>query len=288
MIDLHLHLLPNVDDGAESLSESRAMLSTFVSMGFDRLVVTPHLMEPLSDEYYQQVLAAMSEVSPVAADVGVSLGLGFEHLLTPRLASRLDSGEPSTMAGSKAVLVELPFVAWPADTAHSLYTLRSAGYQPILAHPERYMEAFANPRLVLDSADHGAVLQLTTGSLIGLYGQDSQELSRLLLQACIDGNYPLILSSDAHSNGRRLTSVANGLAWILENVEAGEQLIEWAALRIPEALVSNQKPLSFRDWMAQNHPTIALSQPVSFEDLLAAQATKSTSHRRGFGRLFRG
>lgn len=288
MIDLHLHLLPDVDDGSSSLNESRAMLATFASMGFDRLVATPHLMEPLSDEYYQLVLAAMGEVSPAAAEAGVSLGLGFEHLLSPRLAARLEAGEPSTMAGSWAVLVELPFAAWPADTAHSLYTLRTAGYQPILAHPERYLEAFANPQLVLDSAAHGAVLQLTTGSFIGLYGKESQELSRLLLQACVDGGYPMVLSSDAHSNGRRLTSVADGIAWILANMEAGQQLVEWAALRVPESLVSNQVAMSFRDWMAVVHPAVALSEPTSIGALLSAQVSESTSRRRGFGRLFRG
>jgi protein-tyrosine phosphatase len=286
VIDLHLHLLPGVDDGASSLEESNAMLGTLSSMGFDRLILTPHLMEPLSAEYRHSVLAAMNTVGPLAANHGIGLALGFEHLLSPDLARRLKNGEPSTLAGSRGVLVELPFMHWPADTAHNLFTLREAGYKPVLAHPERYQDAVKTPQLLLDAAEHGATPQITTGSLVGLYGADPQRLSRYVVTECLGRDLPFILSSDAHSNGRRLTSVADGLDWMRRNLELGELVVTWAADIVPSQLISDLPLTPFRTWVAEAHPEIPVPAPETY--LAFGVADQSASGGRGrLGRLFR-
>jgi protein-tyrosine phosphatase len=286
VIDLHLHLLPGVDDGASSLEESNAMLGTLSSMGFDRLILTPHLMEPLSDEFRHSVLAAMNTVAPLAEERGIGLALGYEHLLSPDLARRLRNGEPSTLAGSSGVLVELPFMHWPADTAHNLFTLREAGYKPVLAHPERYQDAVRNPQLLLDAIEHGAVPQITTGSLVGLYGADSQRLSRYVVAECLGRDLPFILSSDAHSNGRRLTSVADGLGWLRSTLELGELIVTWAADIVPTQLVSDLPLPSFRTWVAKAHPEIPVPAAETYLTFGATEQ-RSASGRGKLGRLFR-
>ena len=286
MIDMHLHLLPGVDDGASSLEESDAMLGTLSSMGFDRLVLTPHLMEPLSAEYRQAVLAAMNSVAPLAENHGIALALGFEHLLGPTVARQLQRGEQSTLAGSHAVLVELPFMHWPADTAHNLFTLRDAGYKPVLAHPERYQDAIRTPQLLLDAIEHGAIPQITTGSLVGLYGAEPQRLSRYLVAECLGRDLPFILASDAHSNGRRLTSVADGLAWIRSNLELGDLIVAWATDAVPSQLLSDVTPEPFRTWLAASHPDIPVPAAENYLPFRDSEANASIGRSR-LGRLFR-
>ena len=287
VIDMHLHVLPGIDDGARDLDESIAMLATLQGMGFDRLIATPHLMEPLSDAYHFEAIDGLKAVAPQATELGIGLGLGYEHVLTGVLAQRLLGGEPSTLAGSHAVLVELPFMHWPADTAHNLFTLRDAGYRPVLAHPERYLDAMKTPNLVLDSVEHGAVPQLTTGSFVGLYGADAQRLCRLLALECLERDLPFILSSDAHSNGRRLTSVADGLAWLEASVPYGQEVVEWAASSVPLQLVTDLAPTPFRSWLAETHPGLPVPAKGAF---LSSETDASTEPqgRRGLARLFRG
>src|SRR5680860_556513 len=157
MIDLHLHVLPAVDDGACNVRESRDMLERLAGLGFTRLVATPHLMAPLSPEYQLAATSALDVIKPIAAEFGLTLSLGYEHLLTPGLARRLVGGEDATLAGSTAVMVELPFTGWPHHTGSSLFELRLAGYRPVLAHPERYVAVQSNPELVLATTQQGAV-----------------------------------------------------------------------------------------------------------------------------------
>jgi protein-tyrosine phosphatase len=286
VIDMHLHILPAVDDGAQSIAESAAMMATLSKIGFDRLIATPHLMEPLTDSYHQEVIEAMKAIAPAAVEANIGLGLGYEHLLSPTLVKRLIEGEPSTLAGSHAVLVELPFMHWPADTAHNLFTLREAGYRPVLAHPERYVDAMQTPQLVLDAIEHGAIPQLTTGSFIGLYGRDAQRLVRLLALSCLEQDRPFLLSSDGHSNGRRLTSVADGLAWISQNMMQGDAVVEWATTTVPLALVADVPVLDFRAWLSEAHADLDVPAPGEFLDSTDDDPTERP--RRGLARLFRG
>ncbi len=254
MIDLHLHLLPGIDDGSQTMDETRAMLKSYATMGFTRLVATPHLMEPLTPDYYRQALRLLVKVRPVAAEFGIQVDLGFEHLLESDTAARLQDGEPSTLANTRAVLVELPFVGWPQHTGTALFNLRSAGYRPVLAHPERYIDAQKNPDLVLDAALQGAVIQITTGSLAGLYGKESARLAQSLLRDSIDRGFPVLFATDAHSNGSRLTSVPSGMEWVERNIPMGKLVNEWAASAVPFALLADDAPPGFGAWLGSQDP----------------------------------
>lgn len=254
MIDLHLHLLPGIDDGSQTMDETRAMLKSYASMGFTRLVATPHLMEPLTPEYYREALLLLVQVRRVAAEFGIQVDLGFEHLLDLETAARLKRGEPSTLADTRAVLVELPFVGWPQHTSTALFNLRSEGYRPVLAHPERYIDAQKDPDLVLDAALQGAVIQLTTGSLAGLYGKEPARLAHSLLRDAIDRGFPVLFATDAHSNGSRLTTVPNGLEWVERNIPMGGLVNEWATMAVPAAILADEAPPGFGAWLASQDP----------------------------------
>jgi protein-tyrosine phosphatase len=216
VLDLHIHILAQIDDGPSSRDESASMLSLAASLGYSQLVATPHLLDSLTDDYAQRVAEEHNWLSPVAREYGVELKSGFEVRVTPDIGSRLECGEPITLGGSRGVLVELPFAGWPTFTDQALFDIMAAGYRPLLAHPERYAAVIENPTLIYDLHERGVLMQLTTGSLTGLFGKRTSEVSEQLLRAGLVD----ILASDAHSAGRRFVSVVDGLARASELVGA--------------------------------------------------------------------
>lgn len=282
MIDLHLHVLPAVDDGAGSLRESRAMLERLVRLGFSHLVATPHLMEPLSSEYRLATKRALELVRPIAGELGLSIDMGYEHLLSPDLTRRLKAGESSTLAGSNAVMVELPFIGWPRHTESSLFDLMIAGYRPVLAHPERYLEVQSNPERALSAAQQGAVLQLTFASFAGLYGRVAERTAKTILQSGLNQGAHILFATDAHSDGSRLSSVPEGISRVRRNFADGEAIVEWASTVVPTCLLANEPVPAFHDWLE----TVAGRQPVD-SGALQNENRRARHLLRPFGRALR-
>ena len=207
MIDLHVHVLPGVDDGAPSLAVVQAMLERASGFGFRTLVATPHLPARLTPAYRARVLAAYGEAQTAARELGLDVRLGFEVALAPDLPARLEAGEASTLAESTAILVDLPFAGWPHWTEATLFALQTSGYRPVLAHPERYPDVQRDPSCALRLAEHGVILQVTIASLAGLFGRGAQRIAELLLRR----GAVALLATDAHAVDRRLTLVGDGL-----------------------------------------------------------------------------
>jgi protein-tyrosine phosphatase len=234
VLDLHLHILADVDDGPTDREESEAMLHLAASLGFTELVATPHLKEPLESRYARRVDDERAWLTTVADDLGIALRAGFEIRLSPDTARQLEAGDPITLAGSRTALVELPFVGWPVFTDQALFDIMAAGFRPLLAHPERYAAVLENPRLVYALRERGILLQLTTGSLAGLFGRRSREVAeQLLLDGIVD-----VLASDSHSAGRRFVSVAEGVARAVELV--GDERVQQLTEANPAALLTDQ------------------------------------------------
>jgi len=249
MIDTHLHVLPAIDDGAGNLREARAMLEQLASIGFTRVVATPHLMMTLSREYRLATTNALELITPIASAYGLDMDMGYEHLLTPDLARRLSEGESSTLAESSAVMVELPFIGWPRHTESSLFDLRLAGFRPVLAHPERYVEVQSNPERALAVAQQGVVLQLTFASFAGLYGRVAERTARLLLERGVLQDALIVFATDAHSDGRRLSSVPEGISRIRRKIKNGGPIVEWASQVVPAHLLASEPAPTFNQWL---------------------------------------
>jgi protein-tyrosine phosphatase len=210
------------------------MLSVAASLGYTGLVATPHLLEPLTEEYSQRVATERAWITPLAAESGLELRSGFEIRLTPDIGARLEAGEPISLGGSRTVLIELPFAGWPIFTDQALFDIMSAGFRPLLAHPERYAAVIENPALIDRLRERGVMMQVTTGSLAGLFGKRSREISeRMLLGDMVD-----ILASDAHSAGRRFVSVVDGLARAEELV--GSKRVRQLTYANPTSLLADR------------------------------------------------
>ena len=234
MIDLHLHLLPAIDDGASSLDVSVAMLERASHLNYSTLVATPHLDGPLTVEFESKVRAALSQVLSAAKGMPIAIELGYEIMLSPDIPARLAAGERSRIAGSTTVLVEIPFVGWPIYTEQTLFDIQMQGLRPLLAHPERYVAAQVEPEKVLTLAERGVLLQVTLGSLVGLFGKPAQRLAELLLRE----GAVTILATDAHSAGHRFTAVEEGL----KQAEAlvGPEIVRQLTYDNPKALLESR------------------------------------------------
>jgi protein-tyrosine phosphatase len=234
MIDLHLHLLPGIDDGASSMAVTEAMLALAAELGFTRLVATPHLEGPLDPDYQREAEKLTERVRDAGHRHGIGVGQGYEIQLDPGLARRLQAGEPVTLAGSRAVLVELPFAGWPHHVEQSLFDIQAAGFRPLLAHPVRYAVAQAEPRKVLDLAERGVMLQVTFSSLSGLFGRGAQHLAQTL----VERDLATVLATDAHGAGHRLLNVEKGIERAEELV--GRERLDQLIRANPAALLADE------------------------------------------------
>ena len=233
-VDLHLHLLPNVDDGPSRLDECEAMLGFFAQLGVKRLAATPHLQGALDERKRQVVERGLEAITPLAHDYDISVTPGFEVLLTPDVPRRLADGEPIGYAGTNAVLVELPFEFWPEQSASIIFEIQTVEFQPVLAHPERYVAAQQIPAKVLELGERGVIMQVTYASLAGVNGRSARSLGEQIIRECPR----VILATDAHGNGTRLRAFEAGLARATEIV--GPVKAAQLAAANPASILANQ------------------------------------------------
>ncbi len=237
MIDIHSHILPDVDDGAETLAESLEMAHQAVAGDTTDLVCTSHSAEwfeigplPVMQAQVDTLQAALD-----AAAIPLKLWAGMEIFLTPDTPRHLAEGRAWTLAGSRYVLVEVPYTPWPIYAEQTLFDLQLAGYTPILAHPERYTAIQHDPNLLYRLAERGILAQVTTGAFFGHFGEPTR---RCAITLCEHGLVQ-ILASDAHSptNARRLPGLREGYDVLAALVGAAQA--EDMATTVPGLILAN-------------------------------------------------
>lgn len=203
IVDLHSHLIPGVDDGAESVEDALRALEAMTSEGVSVAVTTPHLAAHLTrergmlEERLGEVDEALAALRRGMADHGADLPeLHRGHEVA------LDDPEPVfddprlRLAETDFVLVEWPFMKLPVveSAMEVLERIRSAGWTPVLAHPERY-QGLDRRRDIVDAWRRtGTLLQVNHGSLLGVYGRTARENALYI----VGRGMADLLSSDYH------------------------------------------------------------------------------------------
>lgn len=200
-VDVHCHLLPGVDDGAEDWAESSAMLTQAREEKVSALCVTPHMWPDRYPNRAEALWESFLAWSERASGRGIELHLGSEVHFRPDLAAAWSSGDLLGLGETSAyVLVELPLLLCPPGVEDVLYRLRLAGVEPVLAHPERYPYAARDPDRLSGIAGAGIPFQLTCASVAGHFGTAIQKASFAFLER----GWVHVMASDAHSpTGRR-------------------------------------------------------------------------------------
>jgi protein-tyrosine phosphatase len=201
-VDIHAHVLPMVDDGAESWDLSLAMLRQGEADGILKLIATPHILSLKDLENENRIISVFEELKARSADSGIRivLRLGCELLLQPGFDF---SRQIATLAGSdRYCLVEFPWDGIPEPLALDFFNMIPRHLQPIIAHPERNPRIIDDPSILNRFLDGGALLQITSGSLLGSFGKEVEKVALNLL----DSNSAHIIASDAHDlDGRPLS-----------------------------------------------------------------------------------
>lgn len=194
MIDLHSHILSELDDGAQSLRESLAMARMAVDSGITSMVATPHC----ADDRTRDIYAAWQLLQEALQENGIPLALfpGMEIFGTEDTAKLLREGKLLTLNGSHYPLIEFSFHSSGEEETWILSSVCRSGFRPIVAHPERYSYVQRNPRILNSWIRMGCLLQVNRGSLLGRFGRYAQEMAMEL----VGRGFAAVVASDAHSS----------------------------------------------------------------------------------------
>ena len=214
MIDIHNHILPNLDDGSKSMEMSLNMLKYAYEQGVTDVVNTVHFQHPTflnidnSLDNIQRIAKSLqSKLDEFKIPIKIHLGsevFYYENLLKI-------SNEPlTTLGGRKYMLIEFSPKNIPNSQKQTLYDLKMSGITPIIAHPERYKLVQENFSIVYDWINAGCLIQIDAGSLLGLMGEKAKNSSHLIIkEKCCH-----ILASDAHNDSNRNFCIKDAYNWV--------------------------------------------------------------------------
>ncbi len=193
MVDMHSHVLPGIDDGAQTPEESIALIKKMMALGIKKIIATPHIMV----DYYRNTAETINGALEILKaelkkeNINIIVEAAAEHYFDETFEKRVDDGKLMVMKGNY-VLFEFSFINQPPNVIPVVQKLKDLGYKPILAHPERY------PYMELEQFktlhDWGVSLQLNTISLTGYYGKEAKKMAETL----IDNQLVDFISSDMH------------------------------------------------------------------------------------------
>lgn len=202
MVDLHAHLLPGVDDGADGLEDAVEMCRLAAADGVTAAVATPHLRHESWPNADRDDLLARFESLLSAVGTTLALSLGAEIRVDSELLAEVDllpGGNLLPLARSHYLLLELPPVPVGPDPRAVVHELTVAGWRPVLAHPERIPWLAEDPATLAELVERGALLQLTAMSVTGALGRRAKECCMFLL----DNDLAHFVASDAHDASTR-------------------------------------------------------------------------------------
>lgn len=216
-VDLHTHVVPSGDDGAQSIEEGIELCRQMHEDGTAVIYATPHahppdFWHPITEERAATVRANYAEMKPRAAELGVELRLGWELSATGALVGEL---EDYALEGTRKVLLEIPgpWFGWADEVAVTLdqaATIRAAGLDVILAHPERSPGIQRNPERLVDIVEEGVQICFNADSFVGGHGEGCERCGWRLLELGI-GDF---VASDGHRAARpsRLHEAVDAIA----------------------------------------------------------------------------
>lgn len=238
MIDLHCHILPGIDDGAENMEEAIEMARISVDQGFSAVVATPHYG---SGKYLSQigdVLRLVEELNREleARNIKLTVFPGMEIRITADVLDSLSTGKILSINRGRYVLLELPMMQVPAGFENFIRMMINSGKKVVLAHPEKNLEIQRHPEIIyrlLTAFNPGDLLmQITADSITGESGLSALSTSKYLLE----NDLAHIVATDAHSATGRppmISGALNLVSSIVGDERARKMVSDW-----PKSVVS--------------------------------------------------
>jgi protein-tyrosine phosphatase len=198
MIDIHSHILPSVDDGAQNLEQAIEMAKAAVEEGITHLYATPHHRNGRYENERNDIILQVYLLNHELQQRQIPLQIlpGQEIRMYKEFIEHIDQNVFIPLNHeTKYILIELPSSHIPSYAAEILFELSLRNYIPIIAHPERNSEILANPDVLYDFIVMGSLTQITASSVIGNFGKKIMNFSHDLIKA----NMAHFIASDAHN-----------------------------------------------------------------------------------------
>ena len=199
MIDIHTHLLNEVDDGSRDVIESLTSLKIAEEAGFTDIILTPHYIKGYYDNDYEFIKPKIEELKSKLYDnnILVKLHHGNEVYISEDIGELIKNRTVAKLARSRYLLFELPQKSKMLTLNQLVEDIKAAGCVPVLAHPERYLFVQHNPNELIPLIQKGVLMQSNYGSIIGQYGKEAQKTLVKMLKS----NMVHFLGSDTHRTG---------------------------------------------------------------------------------------
>ena len=250
MVDIHAHILPGLDDGADRTLTSLRMAELAVRSGVTDLIATPHSNQRGRFENYasESLTAQFHRLKEAVSreKLDLRLHLGMEVYATSDLTQLYRDGMLLTLAGSRYLLMEFNFHDDAYYMERVLRDVLDLGVTPILAHPERYQALQALPDIMVDWVRCGVHLQINKGSLSGFFGRESFRLAVTMLEHDLAS----FVASDAHRADQRTPVLLDTYRWIASHYS--EHLADRLLRRNPERVLRNEPLLECGAYPFQN------------------------------------
>jgi len=190
--DMHSHLLPNLDDGSSSIEDSIILVNQLNKLGFDSLIITPHIMSDHYKNTPDTINKALDKLKSEISEINVKVSAAAEYYVDYDFEQKIGKEELLTF-GDNYILIEFSFLEPPRKMFETIYKLQMHEYKVVLAHPERY--PFFEKDEYKELKEKNVFFQLNSLSLIGYYSKKVQEKSSYL----IDSGYINFLGTDCHN-----------------------------------------------------------------------------------------
>lgn len=209
MVDIHCHILPGIDDGAQTIEDSIQMAKEAVRQGIRTIIATPHYNSQYANER-PAIMAKAAELNEALSNEQIPLTIlpGQEIRIYGEIVEDYDFGKLLPLAETSYLFIELPSGHVPRFTERVLFDVQMKGLTPIIVHPERNQEIIQNPDLLYQFVNNGALTQITASGLTGHFGKNIKKFTHQLIEADLTH----FIASDAHNVTTRSTKMAEAFA----------------------------------------------------------------------------
>jgi protein-tyrosine phosphatase len=201
MFDLHSHILPGIDDGADTLETALSMARLWVDQQISVVACTPHILPGVYNntgpQIREQIAILQSHLDANA--IPLRLVTGADNHIVPSFVQDLQRGHLLTLNDTRYALVEPPHNTYPAQLEDLFHAIQVNGYVPILTHPERLLWAYEHYGVIARLADRGVLMQLTASSILGRFGRRTRDFALKMLEE----RRVHIVATDAHNTQTR-------------------------------------------------------------------------------------
>jgi protein-tyrosine phosphatase len=209
VLDIHSHIIPDIDDGSKNIDMSMEMIKIAASDGIENIIATPHYCTGYFEKNYEYIEKYVKYLNKLAEEKGIHIKIlpGQEVFIDNYTLDYLKQGIIAPLNNSKYMLVEFDMGEFNEKNMDILYELRIMGIEPIIAHPERYMYIVENPLFINKFVEEQYHFQINSGSITGLFGKKIEKTAEILIQHGICS----FIASDAHSINIRSPRISEAL-----------------------------------------------------------------------------